>query len=105
MNPAAPSSPPPRRRWPRRLLLAILLLIGLPAGYYFYASWALKADIACALAETDTLDPRWRLDDLEADGKNYPDADNSGLQIIKVAKLVGRTTLPNSHKDYGPVFD
>jgi len=105
MNAVAPaSSPPPRRRWPRRLLLAILLLIGLPAGYYFYASWALKSDIARALDETDALDPRWRLDDLEADSKTYPDADNSALQIVNVGRLMGRGQ-PSAHKDYGPIFD
>lgn len=106
MNAVAPSSPvPPRRRWLRRLLVALLILVGLPTGYYFYANWSLQSDIAQAIAETDALDPRWRYEDMEADSKTYPDAENSALHILKVKRLIGRGAWPSSQKDYGPIFD
>src|SRR5438128_614359 len=99
-------NPPRRRRWPRRLLVFLLVFIGLPAGYYLYATWSLNADVARAIAETDELDPRWRLEDIEADRKVYPDEDNSALHAIKVIRLIGRTNprIPRAHKHYDDLF-
>ena len=94
----------PRRRRPRRLGVLLLFFIGLPTGYYFYARWSLERDLAEALAETDRLDPRWRLADIEADRKSYRDDENSALHVIKLTRMVGRNN-PTWHRDYQRVFE
>jgi hypothetical protein len=81
----------PRRRWPRRLLVLLLLAIGLPAAYYFYA-------------ETDALDPGWRLADIEAARQTYRDEDNGALQAIKARRLMLKKPAPGYDKNYEAVF-
>ena len=106
-SPQPPAPPRHHRRWLRRLLVFLLAFIGLPAAYYFYTSWSLKAEIARAIAETDALDPRWRFDDIEADRKALRDEDNSALQIVKIVRLLGRggVRTPIHHMHYGKVFN
>ena len=41
-----------------------------------------------ALAETDRLDPGWRLEELEARRVKIPDKENSALHILAVKKLM-----------------
>jgi hypothetical protein len=102
--PSSTVAAPPTRRWPRRLLIILLILVGLPAAYYFYARWALEADINRAIAETDALDGRWRLQDLEADREVHRDEANSALHVIKVKRMIGAKPIPGSQKDYDAVF-
>ena len=83
-----------RRRWPRRLVVFLAIFIGLPAGYYGYVRWSLDRDLAEAIAETDRLDPRWRLEDIEADRKAYPDEQNAAIPMMMVTRLVERTPVP-----------
>src|SRR5262245_44540740 len=61
---AAPTGAPrqSRRRWLRWLLVLLLLFFGLPIGYYFCARWSLECELAEVIAQTDRLDPRWRLE-------------------------------------------
>src|SRR5579885_3408857 len=75
-----------RRRW--LVLLLVLLTVAATAWLYpFSADRRLRR----ALAETDRLDPRWRLADIEADRAAVPDGDNGALTVIAVAtKLLGR---------------
>jgi hypothetical protein len=101
-SPPAVTAPPRKRRWLRRALVILFAFVGLPAGYYFYASWSLERDLADAIAETDRLDPRWRLEDIQADRKTYADDENAALQVIKLNRLIGRS--PASHRDYNRVF-
>src|SRR5262245_38368197 len=94
--PTAMAAPRTRRRWLRRLLIAIVLVIALPAAYYWYANWSLAHDLDEAIAETDRLDPRWRLRDIEADRKAVRDEDNAALHIISVVRMLGRSA-PGDH--------
>jgi hypothetical protein len=93
-----------RRRWPIYVALFFLLLIGGPLGYYFYVAWALTGSTAAAVAETDRLDPRWRLADMDADRKVYAPEENSALQVIKVVALIGNRS-PTAHRDYEDAFE
>jgi hypothetical protein len=103
------SSPPSakpvrRRRWLRYTLLFLTVVIGAAALGYFYVSWSFDNDLQAAIAETDALDPRWRLEDIEADRKTYRDDENAALHAITVARLLGRNSV-SSHPNYGTLFD
>src|SRR5262245_34704450 len=88
--PTTPQAPMRRRRWPRVLLVSLLLFFGFPACLYFYMAWSAARDTESALAETDRLDPGWRLDDIEAAREMLDPTQNSALFIIKLNAKAGR---------------
>jgi hypothetical protein len=104
------SSPPAtkpvrRRRW-LRYTLAIVTVAAAAAGLvYVYVSWSFESEMRTAIAETEALDPRWRLEHIEEDRKTYRDEENAALQTIVVAKLIGRgrNAIPN-HPNYDDLF-
>jgi len=71
--------PPLRRR--RRWLLLLIVPLALGGGYGLYLHSA-NERLARVLAETDRLDPHWRLDDIEADRAVIPDEENSALTVL-----------------------
>jgi hypothetical protein len=89
------------RRW-RRIWLYLGILVGIPpcflVGLFLVAHYAGERDLALALAETDKLDPNWRLEGLEAyrrpmppPGENaYEDSDRvrdlKKMETIKMMK-------------------
>jgi hypothetical protein len=85
----SPNDHPPSRR---RLWLILTLLIAAPfavmATWYAYRVYTANRDLEKALAETDQLDPRWRLEDVEADRAAVPDERNSGLIVINAKQLM-----------------
>jgi hypothetical protein len=88
-SPAAPPVRPRRRRWPYVVaLLALVVLIGI--GVYVYLIVSAESELQAAIAETDRLDPRWRLEDVEADRMVVPDAENSATLAI-----AAKQQLPN----------
>jgi hypothetical protein len=95
---------PRRRRWLFYAFLAAVVIAGLLGGYYFYASWSLENQTALAVAETATRDPRWRLDEIEADRKGYAPEDNSALHVNKVVGLIGNAG-PSNHRDHQLAFE
>jgi hypothetical protein len=82
--------PQPRSR--RRLWLVLGLLIVAPfavmGAWYGYRHYTANRDLEKALAETDQLDPRWRLEDVLADRAAVPDERNSGLIVIDAKQLL-----------------
>jgi hypothetical protein len=66
--------------------VVLILLIAAPfvvmAVWYGYRVYAANRDVEKALAETDQLDPRWRLEDVDADRTVVPDERNAGLIVI-----------------------
>jgi hypothetical protein len=100
------TSPVRRRRW-LRYTLAFFAVVAAAAGLsYVYVSWSFDSEMRTAIAETDALDPRWRLQQIEEDRKSYRDEENAALQTIVVAKLIGRWRSPvSSHRNYGDLFD
>ena len=86
-----PSAVPVRRRRWLRYTAGFLVLACLCGGLgYFYVTWSFDNELAAAIAETEALDPRWRLEEIEADRKTYRDDENAALQTIAVVKLIGR---------------
>ncbi len=96
------TAPRPRRRRLRWSLVLLLIFIAPPAGYYFYATWSLQSELAEVIAETDRLDPRWRLEDIEADRKTFRDEENAALQVILASRLI--LNRPTEHLNHGQVF-
>ncbi len=86
--PAPPDTelPRPRRSRRRRVVVAgiAVLVLGLTAGYAYFA---LTADrhLREALAETDRLDPHWRLPDIEARRTLVP-ADKNAVPMVTAAR-------------------
>jgi hypothetical protein len=74
------------RRW-RRIWLYVGILVGSMlcciVGLCLVAHFAGERDLALALAETDRLDPNWRLEDLEAHRRPMPPpGENAYEQVI-----------------------
>jgi hypothetical protein len=90
-QPAAPSTPVPaipRRRWWLRCVLTLAVLFLGVVGVIFYLDDRVRRDWAAAEAETDQLDPGWRLEEMEADRPGVPDHENAALLINAVAPKV-----------------
>jgi hypothetical protein len=81
-----------RYRW--RLLFAVFLgvVIALAAGDW-YLFWAEERDFQEALAETDRLDPGWRLDDIEKACPVIPEEENAALVVLKIHADTGGAYL------------
>jgi hypothetical protein len=89
-DPAPHREAPPvrrRRRWPYLVILVLLAVVVLIA-LYVRRDLASERELQAALAETDRLDPRWRLEDIEADRAVVPDAINSGTPATAAKQLI-----------------
>src|SRR5258708_22754296 len=79
---------PPRHPWRNRLLccaLTLFILGGLIAVMRWrIATSSVPDDLTVIIAELDETDPRWRIEDIEADRKIIPDAENTALVIIQI---------------------
>ena len=88
-HPADPATTsfPPRRRWRYVVaLLALVVLIGI--GVYVYLTISPERELQAAIAETDRLDPRWRLEDVEADRAVVPESENSATPAMAAKQLL-----------------
>jgi murein DD-endopeptidase MepM/ murein hydrolase activator NlpD len=81
-----------KKRGSRRRWLIVAGLVALPvlalAAIHFTIDHLADLNLQEALAEADRLDPGWRLDDLEASRADYPDEENSALQVQAVRRLI-----------------
>src|SRR5207253_10783856 len=80
---------PPRSRGRKLAIFAGLLLLMLAciAGSYFYVTIAGRNSLQAALAETDRLDPGWRILELEGKRTVIPDEQNSAINLINAKSL------------------
>jgi hypothetical protein len=99
---AVPTTTTPRRG--RRILLwAVGLLVGLPLALFCYLTWSLSSRVEEAIAETDRLDPHWRLEDIEADRISPSRDDNAAAVIMALVKSAGRKRV-DDHPRYEKAF-
>jgi hypothetical protein len=70
------------------LILCGLLLLAVPVLGYVYLSWRADRELDAAIAEIERDDPRWRINDLLADRKPIPDAENPALVCAKIDALL-----------------
>ena len=89
----APPAPRQKPRWRRWLLAVAACLLGLllvpVIGYVAYA-WLAGSELDNAIAETDAVDPRWRMEHLLADRAEIPDEKNGALAVMAVDRVLGR---------------
>jgi hypothetical protein len=94
-----------RRRKRRWLLAAVAMLILLPILAFFalsyYGQYVSELDLQEAIAETDRLDPGWRLEDIEKRRATLPPEQNAALPIKAAAALVVVVWSP---KDIDPKY-
>lgn len=84
-NPASPSALPRRTR-PWVVVLSSLLVLAI-VGAFFYRIFAAEYELRAAVAEADRTEPRWRLEDVEADRTVVPDAENSARPVAAAKHL------------------
>ena len=81
----------PRRRGRRKYVIVgggILAIVVLIASIYSFLKFYGRHQLAAALAEADSSDPNWRIEDLEANRAVYSDDENSILVVEAAAKLL-----------------
>ena len=85
---ATPAAPAPRRRGCLIVALLILLpLLVLLSLYVSYSMWT-GQELKDALAEVSRLDPRWRLEEVEADRQAVPETKNGAVVCIAAKRLM-----------------
>src|SRR5260370_18706555 len=78
---------PPHRRWIQRLLwIAAMFLVigGLIGAIRWKIGAAAQSDFDAIVSELDDTDPLWRIEDIEANRKEIPDAENTALIIMQI---------------------
>jgi hypothetical protein len=88
MDSETSTQPPPatRRRRRRIIVFGLIGLAGATVLFWAGIQWAAWRELAGAVAETDRLDPGWRLADLMAARRPIPPATNSATRVLEVAK-------------------
>jgi hypothetical protein len=79
---------PRLRRFSIRLAILALILAAILVGGYGYIRSTGGRELESALAETDRLDPYWRLEDLEAHRRPRPPLNENGFEHIMAAMRV-----------------
>jgi hypothetical protein len=84
--PTAPIASRPRRRWRVRLLLVGVPILALVLSGVV---WLIRANLGlqAAIDEADRLDPRWRLEEIEADRFTPPPGQNAADKIAAIQRL------------------
>ena len=86
-----------KSRWAKRILLAlltVLVILSIPVVLELYARSKARADLEKIIAELDRTDPRWRLEDIEADRQQVPVDDNSADTVVAAHRLLPKRWAP-----------
>ena len=86
-----------RKFWLGLTLLAFIAVAILSVGYVLTRRASLR-DLELALAETDKVDPYWRLEDLEAHRRPLPSNENGYEQVMAAVRVMPTKPWPQ------PVF-
>lgn len=84
-EPSSHSAPRSRRRGCVVLLLVVLLV---SSGLYVFFARKTNREVEDAVAEIERVDPRWRLDDIEADRTVLPEKENSAFTAMGVKPMM-----------------
>jgi hypothetical protein len=84
MNDVLPHEAPKRRRWLPRGLLFLAALIVCAVVYFWHQHDRSERELQAVIAQTDRLDPGWRLADLEGARPEIPYQENSAHLISKL---------------------
>jgi hypothetical protein len=78
----------PRGGWRRRLVWCVLtlLILGVLIAVMRWriANYSMQSELSVIIVELDKTDPRWRIEDIEADRKIIPDPENTALVILQI---------------------
>ncbi|MFO0961098.1 MAG: hypothetical protein U0800_27265 [Isosphaeraceae bacterium] len=89
-QPTVPSQPTSAELW--RLWawsgIPVAVILAATAGVGFYQAWIIDQRLAEAIAVTEEVDPRWRLDDVLADRESVSDEENSAPIVARAAAMV-----------------
>ncbi len=87
------------RRWRRPrtflwLLVIVPLVLAIGVSLYLRVGGGLRLEEA--LAQADRTDPTWRIDDLEAERRPFPEAGKNGIdQVLKIQAAMPKSVWPN----------
>jgi hypothetical protein len=76
---------PPRRRWRFWLPLLGVSVLAFTTSVVIWVVWT-NGDLQAAIAEADRLDPRWRLEEIEADRFTPPPGQNATDKIVAIQR-------------------
>ena len=57
----------------------LLTIVSFPILKEYYARWHARRELAEVISEVDRLDPRWRLEDIEADRRQIAPGHNAAV--------------------------
>jgi hypothetical protein len=93
----APAARPRSRlkRWVLSALLLLLTIVSFPILKEYYARWHARKELAEVISEVDRLDPRWRLEDIEADRRQIAPGQNAAAVALAASRLLPRDWQPS----------
>lgn len=98
-----------RNRWVRRLAVATPVVFVLLVGGWFYFRHKTQqqglAKIQAVSRQLDAADPRWQLDDIDADRGTLPDDQNGALVIPRLKTALAGKTINPARPDKSDAFD
>src|SRR6266478_1768463 len=102
MKPPTATLAAPRRRWLRRVLWLGLAAVLAGAALSTWLYHRFGGQLETVFAETDRLDPHWRVDDLEAHRPAVADAENGALRVSALRAKFPALFLPvQAHEAVG----
>jgi hypothetical protein len=90
----------PPRPW-RKLMVCVLVFALALFAVGSYLTWSAERDFQEALAETDRIDPGWRLDDIEAARAVLPDEENAAIVVLQIHDAIGGSAYLGERLEQG----